>query len=375
MKAWIKVLLGISLSLMCLFTSLGYAQHSTSLEVVGDVKVDPPNAIFIVDIYNVQTSKATVNLSPVNIGYPSTKVLSDITFEGNGSYVKFDVRVYNGTAYTQIFDVLKQYTEMEGVEGSLSYSNVKATSSVPQGTQVAPAEQETFTITLTYSESWWNTDSNKTRKMLYELDFVLDSNDLTQAVSKNITDKFADILNNRLENNIKYSDNDGEHTVVKEQVYNTLISHMESGGTGAYIGNLNGADNDDKALLTALFEGELTFSIGGEEVPVTVLVKQMNVYDTSDAEMVLYITADDLSRSRTDAPVYVAVFTQNASKEWVQVGDIYSGEAPVCDYTTGSTWGSGSFNTDNWESTQAYYGVAAGSSVTAIMSGYKAQGN
>ena len=37
--------------------------------------------------------------------------------------------------------------------------------------------------------------------------------------------------------------------------------------------------------------------------------------------------------------------------------------------------GSGSFNTDNWESTQAYYGVATGSSVTAIMSGYKAQGN
>lgn len=375
MKKWTKAALGILLSFMCLFTCVGYAAINSELSVFGDIKVSPPNAVFIMEVYNVQTSKATVNLSPVNIGHPSTKVLSDITFEGNGSYVKFDVRVLNGTEYTQIFDVLKQYTEMEGVEGSLSYSNVKATSSVPQGTQVAPAEQEIFTITLTYSESWWNTDSNKTRKMLYELDFVLDSNDLTQAVSKNITDKFADILNNRLENDIKYSDNEGPHTVVKEQVYNELIKHMESGGTGAYIGNLNGANNDDKALLTALFEGELTFDIGGEEVPVTVLVKQMNVYDTSDAEMVLYITADDLSRSRTNAPVYVAVFTQNASKEWVQVGDIYSGEAPVCDYTTGSTWGSGSFNTDNWESTQAYYGVATGSSVTAIMRGFKAQAN
>ena len=375
MKMWIKAILGISLSFMCLFTCVGYAAVSGNVVINGNVEAKPPNAIFIVDIYNVQTSKATVNLSPVNIGYPSTKVLSDITFEGNGSYVKFDVRVLNGTEYTQIFDVLKQYTEMEGVEGSLSYSNVKATSSIPQGTQLAPGEQEIFTITLTYNESWWNTDSNKTRKMLYELDFVLDSNDLTQAVSKNITDKFANILNNRLENDINYSDNEGPHTVAKEQVYNELIKHMESGGTGAYIGNLNGADNDDKALLTALFEGELTFDIGGEEVPVTVLVKQMNVYDTSDAEMVLYITADDLSRSRTDAPVYVAVFTQNASKEWVQVGDIYSGEAPVCDYTTGSTWGSGSFNTDNWESTQAYYGVATGSSVAAIMSGFKAQAN
>jgi len=375
MKMWIKAILGISLSFMCLFTCVGYAAINSELSVFGEIEASPPNAVFIMEVYNVQTSKATVNLAPVNIGHPSTKVLSDITFEGNGSYVKFDVRVLNGTEYTQIFDVLKQYTEMGGVEGSLSYSNVKATSSIPQGTQLAPGEQEIFTITLTYNESWWNTDSNKTRKMLYELDFVLDSNDLTQAVSKNITDKFANILNNRFESDIKYSDNDGEHTVAKENVYNELISHMESGGTGAYIGNLNGADHDDKALLTALFEGELTFDIGGEELPVTVLVKQMNVYDSSDAEMVLYITADDLSRSRTYAPVYVAVFTQNSSKEWVQVGDIYSGEAPVCDYTTGSTWGSGSFNTDDWESTQAYYGVAAGSSVTAIMSGFKAQAN
>jgi len=369
MKAWMKILLGVLLSFMCIFTSLGYAQTTTDLRVEGEVEIKPPNAIFIAEISNVQTSGATFTTSPVNIGYPSTKVMSEVTFDGRNSWVSFDVLIVNGTDFDQIFDKLEEYASLEGVEGSFSYTNVDWESSVAQGTEMNPGDKLRFNVTLTYT----GRSTNQTRKMLHEFDFVLNSNDLTQAASKSVTDKFADILNNRLEDDITYEYGGEEITVTTDKMYETVIEHMEydRSGTGNYIGNLMGADGDDKALLTALFEGALTFNVGNEEVPITVMIKEKNVYDTDEKEMVLYITADDLTAYSSYVPVYAAVYSKNASGVWEQVGEIFAGEAQTNSY---SGWpGSGSFNTERWRSTQVYYGVAVRSGINAVMSGYKAQ--
>jgi len=254
------------------------------------------------------------------------------------------------------------------VEGSFSYANADWSVSVPQGTELKSGETMTFTVTLTYT----GRNTNQTRKMLHEFDFVLNSDDLTEAVSKGVTDKFADILNNRLEEDITYTYNGSDVTVDKDNTYQEVVDHMESDSSGRYIGNLMGANADDKALLTALFEGALTFTVGNEEVPITVMVKEKNVYGTNEKEMVLYITADDLSTRFGSAPVYAAVFTKTESGEWVQVGDIFAGEASINGY--GGSWlGTGSFNTESWESTEDYYGVASGSGINAVISGYVAQ--
>lgn len=364
MKTWIKVLLGITLSLMCLFTGIGYAGFTSEMMVQGDVELLPPEAVFIVEISNVRTSNATVTTAPVNLSQPSTKVMSEIVFASRNASVTFDVLIMNGTSIDQYFDVLEEYAAVEGLPDAFSYANVDWSVSPKQGTVLQAGKRQLFTVTLTYTG--WNT--NQTRKMLHEFDFVLDSNDMTEAVSRDVTDQFADILNNRLEEDITYSYSGNNVTVSKNNTYQEVVEHMESDTSGNYIGNLMGADADDKALLTALFEGELTFNVGGEEVPITVMVKEKNVYGSSAKDMVLYITADDLGSTWSYVPVYAAVFTKDSTGEWVQVGDIFAGEARTNNYS--GWYGSGSFNTESWRSTQVYHGVAAGSSINNVMNGY-----
>ena len=364
MKAWMKILLVVSLSLMCVFTSVGYAGFTSDIALIGEAELVPPDAIFIYGITNVRTSGTTVNTSPINIGEPSTKVMSEIVFSGRNSSVTFDVLIMNGTRFSQYFDVLEEYSEMEGVDGAFSYANIDWSTSVAQGMQIEPDEKMTFTVTLTYT----GRSTNQTRKMLHEFDFVLDSNDLTEAVSKDVTDKFADILNNKLEEDIVYEYNGKDVTIDKDNTYQEVIEHMESDRTGNYIGNLMGSDTDDKALLTALFEGALTFAVGNEEVPITVMIKEKDVYGSSEKDMVLYITADDLSDRSTYVPVYASVFSKNASGEWEQVGEVFSGEAQTNSYS--GWYGSGSFNTETWRSTQVYYGVNTGKGIDVIMDKY-----
>lgn len=364
MKTWMKMILGISLSFMCLFVSVGYAGFTSEMSIHADAELSPPNAVFIVNISNVQTSNATINTPPVNLSEPSTKIMSEITFASRNAYVTFDVLIMNGTSFNQYFDVLEEYPEIEGIEGAFSYANMDWSVTPPQGTMIMPGEQTLFTVTLTYT----GRNTNQTRKMLHEFDFVLDSDDLTEAVSKGVTDKFADILNNRLEEDIVYDYNGTEITVDSNNTYNEVVNHMESDTSGNYIGNLMGADGDDKALLTALFEGALTFTVGNEEVPITVMIKEKNVYGTSDKEMVLFITADDLSSTWTYVPVYAAVFSKNDLGEWVQIGDIFAGEARTNSYS--GWYGSGSFNTETWRSTQSYYGIATGSGIATVIGGY-----
>ena len=367
MKAWMKVLLSISLSLMCVFVSLGYAQLTDNLVVEGQAEASPPNAIFIYEISNVTTLNATINTTPTNIGYPSTKVMSEIVFGGRNASVTFDVLIVNGTNFDQYFDVLEEYSEVEGVDGTFSYASVDWSASVAQGTKIAAGEKMIFTVTLTYV----GRNTNQTRRMLHEIDFVLNSDDLTEAVSKGVTDKFTDILNNRLEEGITYSYNGQTITVDKGSTYQEIVNHMENDSSGNYIGNLMGADADDKALLTALFEGALTFTVGNEEVPITIMIKEKNVYGTNEKEMVLYITADDLSAWSSYVPVYAAVFSLNELGEWIQIGDIYAGEAQTNNYS--GWWGSGSFNTESWRSTESYYGVASRSGINAVINGYITQ--
>ncbi|MBR4032649.1 MAG: hypothetical protein IKJ07_07950 [Clostridia bacterium] len=373
MKSWIKILLGISLSVMCIFTSIGYASFTSQLEIGGTAEVGPPNAVYIVSISNVVTNGVNITQVPTNIGFPSTKFMSELVFEKNSSSISFDVLVHNATQITHIFDVIQKYDTMEGVEGSFSYANVTAKTNVAQGYELKSGEMKTFTVTLTYTGS----NTNQTRKMLHELVFKLNSDELTQIVSKGVTDKFKDILNNNLEENISYEYDGQTITVDNAATYDKMVSQMEtSSSSGKYIGNLLGANPDDTALLNALFEGTLNFPINGEEVPITVMVKEKDVYGTSDKEMVLFITGDTLQGN--NAPVYAVVFSKDADGTWQQIGDIFEGRARVNGYN-GSWSGTGSFDTESWYSTKEYYGVRpsnsffSSSTIERVMNGYEAQ--
>ena len=68
--------------------------------------------------------------------------------------------------------------------------------------------------------------------------------------------------------------------------------------------------------------------------------------------MIIYMTTDPLTNSRTQAIVYCSVYTktQNAT-EWERVGSMFEGTCTILDYD-GSA-GTGSFNTDTWKSTDS----------------------
>lgn len=372
MKKWLKILMGLALSLMTCMTCVGYAALTTTMEVKGLAKVDAPNAIYITDVSGVLMTNVTAVTEPTNIDFPSTKLLSDLTYGGRGATVTMEVTLYNGTLVDQIFDILEAHEGSSAATDVFDYTDVEWSVEPGQGTVVPAGQSLTFTVTYTYDGN----GTEQRRSSLYSFRFVMTSDDLTQAASRGVTDRLAAILNNDLDEDVTYTYNGTTYTIPSEASYDAIDDNMEGSvegtgwnSTGRYMGNLNGADADDKAILTALFGNELTFKVGDEEVPITVMIKEKDVYGDGTLDMVLYITADDLSQRTTYVPVYASVFSQDENGTWVQVGEIFAGEAETNAY---SGWaGSGSFDTETWRSTESYYGQRTGLGIDELMKIYE----
>ena len=102
---------------------------------------------------------------------------------------------------------------------------------------------------------------------------------------------------------------------------------------------------------------------------MTVFIKRANVdsnSSTGDAngdEYILFMTADPLESSGNPAIVYACVYTRFAQdKDFIMVGEMFEGTAPIVDYDGGE--GTGSFTTDRWTSSKDYYDIPAGSGNT-----------
>ncbi len=364
----------VALFLMATFLCVGYAQVNTGLTVEGEATYTPPDAVYIIDISNFTENNVTVTTSPYNIDEPSTKMLSEITFLGKNASLSFDVTIVNHTKATQIYDTLIEHDSNDGLTSVFGFAGVDFTVSPGQGTSIPSGGRQTFRVTYKYTGT--NTSTAQTRYSLYSFGFVLDPDDLTQLVSEGITGTFANILNNGLEEDVSYTYEGTTYTIPKDGTYNVIDKNMEGSkpgtfSTGRFMGNLSGADPDDKAILTALFGEQLTFKIGDEEVPVTIMMKEKDVYGSEDYEMVLYITADDLQKRSTYVPVYAVVFSKDDEGVWQQIGDIMAGEARTNAYS--GLPGKGSFNTETWRSTAVYYTINVGAGIDALMNAYKNQ--
>ena len=123
--------------------------------------------------------------------------------------------------------------------------------------------------------------------------------------------------------------------------------------------------------------------IDGTEYQVYFLLKRENVDNSSSTgnasgeEYTLYMTTNPLTDSsslfsKKSAVVYAGVFTSDDDGEnWYQLGDMLTGSATICDYAginASLNRGTGSFNTDSWKTTKAYYGVSTGKKVADVMS-------
>lgn len=376
MKAWLKVLLGISLSFMCLFSCIGYAALSGSLQIRESIKIEVPYGLFITSITDTATSRVDTNEYSY-LPYTTT-VDSTIsrTYTGSG-YVTYRITVLNNTNLTYSYRGIYYQTNLDGYNGNknvaTSNSNQKigvvcslATASA-ENKKVAPGETLEFTVTYTVGSRLAHGTDWAT---LINFQFGINVDGEREALEV-IEKKFLNILNT-------------------PSTYETLIDSLDNKFDGRqewtsnYIGNVTGSSSEDSVAVNTLFAGQLQITVGKEQIDATVMIKHENLdgnlYTGDDyvaenasnggvfrgygCEMTLYLTVDPLTSAGRYVPVYAVVFTcdrdENGNKvsDWYRIGSTYAGTANVVTYDGGN--GTGSFVTDNWIADAATYQLIDG---------------
>ena len=368
MKTWTKAMLCISLSLMCLFTCIGYAALSSDLQIQGTAKIDIPEGLFIVGIKTKGTNNTDVNT--VSYIEHSTTVNSIVSRKSNNSgSVTYEITILNNTdreyAYRGLY-YMSTYGNNSYVSESKANNKLAVETSIAKGTIVAPKEKLTFQATYTIGK---NISSSLSLDTLLNFQFGINVDSIDQAYDI-VHHKFLDILN---------------VSSTYEQLVEVLDDKFDGNQTWTsnYVGNVGNAVDNDMMTVETLFAGQLTMMVNGQAQKAWVIIKHEDVDQnelTGDdytlnytqygeithkgCEMTLYMTVDPLETARGWAPVYVTVFTcdrdeqGNTISDWYQIGDSYYGQANIVGYR-GEDGGTGSFVTDNWKSYASTYEVTS----------------
>ena len=379
MKTWLKSLLCISLSLMCLFSCVGYASLTRTLKINGTAKMEALDGVFISNIIDVSDPN-TSNIDTNEFSYlpSSTTIKTTIGRKSQSSQgkVEYIVTVCNNTDVTYYFRDLDFQTDLPGYNGNdyISYgenTSNKNTSIViecvfdddtMEAKKLAPRESIELKVVYTIGEGL-NKDIDW--KLLVNVRFGINVQGETEALEA-VEARFLQILNT---------------TSTYEQLVDVLDNKFDgyNGWTSNYIGNVVGSFNDDSVAVNTLFAGQLQITINGEPKDATVIIKHENVdwidstgdnyvaenpnggrYEGYACEMTLYLTIDPLTAQGQYVPVYAIVFTCDRDtttgekiSEWYRVGAMYAGTANVVTYDGQN--GTGSFVTDNWNANAATY--------------------
>ena len=354
MKTWMKVLIGLVLSLSFCFTCVGYAALTGSVNASVNVAIQPQEGVFI---------SGTEIGAGVNADVPwygGTNMKSTVTLDDrSNASVTFTVNFYNNSSYVYVFK------EVQYIEGAQTYDNTNiqfAVSGMKGGDEIAAKGRLSCQITFSYVNG--NKITDQELNSLLNFVFVPADEYIPEIAAKGALDKFKEILNTSAD-------------------HQSLLTQMDKGSgsrhDSSYIGNVVGATSEDTKLLNTLFTEDgvnhLTLDIEGEKTNVTAMIKRKNADgqstgDSDGNEMIIYMTAADIAdlpNNVNDVVVYVGVFTKlPGATEWTQVGPMYEGKAAVNNYY-GYWWSKdNSINTETWYSSYEYYGVAKGSAIEPI---------
>lgn len=365
MKIWIKCLLCIALSFMCIFDCIGYASVSDHMTFMGTAKTNIPSGLFITNVTTVSTKNTDKN-EVSYIDYTTT-VNSVISRKSSTGTVVYDITVLNNTEYEYAYRGL-YYMNSYGSNSYVSTSNANnklgVVTSFPNGKIVKPKEKLTFRVTYTVGRS---VSSSLNLDTLLNFQFGINVDSVEKAYDI-VHNKFLDILNT---------------TSTYDQLIEVLDDKFDGSQTWTsnYIGNVGNAVDNDMMTVETLFAGQLTMMVNGQAQKAWVMIKhedvdgneltgddytlnynQYGMVTHKGCEMTLYLTIDSLNKANSWAPVYTTVFTcdrdakGNIVSEWYRVGDSYYGQANVVGYR-GESGGTGSFVTDNWKSYASSYQV------------------
>lgn len=355
----------LMLSLMTLFTSFGYASLSGKLAFSGTANWNEPKTVYITAVRVSATS---------NISFPANNKTAAVTKAGflvyqhshyllnqqynqytPGGSVTVEVTVRNNSGIDQYF---AKHTTNPDISKSCTFSYPD--SNAKPGSLIADRTSKTFKITIqNTSYSQINLKDVESR-LIFSPDFNAGD---TQTVTKSLADTFANVLagTGPLGNHqgIVYKG----QTIAAKDILKTLQDNMESVDTGGYIGNVGNASQDRKDLVNAIFGDHMVMQIGSSYYTVSVLIKNQQIDNKGESDMVMYITADQLTlgsgywqngwKNLNNVPVYALVFINNGGGNYTACDHLFAGEAPVCDF--GGAMGdgkSGNFNTNIWNSTE-----------------------
>ncbi len=348
MKTYLKVLLGITLSFMCVFASLGYAGVSTQLEIFAHAETTPaePEGIYIshVSIYK------TDGVSVTEFGQVlPTNLQSTVQVNKANASVTYEITVHNKTDVTYWYlgtDVMKEIASNSLINSLggiyiMTDDNATASSSYFNTSDwIPPQTERIFYATYTFGE---NAQGAVSTLVNFKFGMHMGS----------VSDGFLKVLNDK---NSVY----GYYYLAN--AFNEKYRNEQS----TVIANIG----DEEEIFNNLFGTELSINVNGVNVPVTVLVERRDVdgkdttgdsYGISGAptacEYTLYLTVDNLDSPGGKATVYAVSYTCGADGVWYQIGELYEGESTVEDYDTSDNKYEGAVDVEGWLAVPKEYNV------------------
>lgn len=391
MKIWLRSLLCISLSLMCLFSGVGYAAISETINISGSAKLELPEGVFITNITDSSDPKNS-NLDRNDFSYvhASTTIESIVSRNEAASKgtVEYTVTVFNNTDVTYYFRDIDYQTNLPGYNGNDYIGGYNENTSIIvdcifegdtiEAKKLPPRSRIVFKVTYTIGKGL---NKELDWKTLINIRFGINVDGESEAIEA-IEYRFLKILNT---------------TSTYEQLIDALDNKYDgyNAWTSNYIGNVVGSFNDDSVAVNTLFAGQLQITVAGEPRDATVIIKHENIdwidstgdnyvaehsnggrYEGTACEMTLYLTIDPLTAGGQYVPVYAIVFTCDRDvntgekiSDWYRVGNTYLGTANVVTYD--GNYGTGSFVTDNWNASAEKYEIIKGYSFNIKGETYK----
>ena len=353
-----KILLCVGFSFMFLFISIGYAQLSDSLRITGEVKVHEIQAIYIKEV-------SISGVSNIKKGTPTVTKTGLLTFQHSDYVLKeksgtftITVKVKNNSGVDQYF---AYHTALEEVD---KLNNNTATTytglSKKEDRLVRQGEEKTFTFTV----------QNVSKNELSMKDFqslLVFGPDFDDTVTETATYSIARIFANVLAGKGPAGDGTGiiyqGKQIAAKDVLKQITDKMTSVDTGGYTGNVGNATQAEKDLMESVFGDNIIIQLGANYYQVYLLIKNQQIDNKGDNDMVIYITADQLNvgggqwknnswQNMNIVPVYGLVFIKDGNT-YKFCDHLFAGEAPVCDF--GGALGDGkvgNFHTNIWNSTE-----------------------
>ena len=378
--AWLCLLI----SFMTLFLSVGYASVADTLiiDATASYTIPDPTGVVIENIAVVggaaQTTKSSFMPSTTNAiislsGTSGQFATYEITFKNYSTTVKY--------AFNEVISP-SPVEDNAYLNNGLTVSTRLTDGTDAKYAAIAPGAELKIRATYTIGNGLPQSIST-----LFNYEFIVHVDSAGDYAAEKSLERFAEILNSDTTYTAEEASALLGQTVTEPMTKMEILQEIMStqgGGwldTGYYVGNVvtNPAAGSKEALhskvLAELFAGDLSLNLYDpstntmKETGMTCLIKEQEICGGGSKEMILYMTAEELNgKCNTSGlftgayenryvTVYAVVFTL-VGEEWVQLGDIYDGQANPNNYSGGGrNSAANSFRTDSWRSTAKSYDV------------------